>query len=200
VSGVNIHANARIADHDRMGLERLCRYACRPPVAGERLSLLPDGRLPYRLKRRWRDGTTHVIFEPLELVEKLAALVPPPRFNLVSYFGVLSASAGCRSLIIPSAPAASSISHPGCTAKKQHACKSGNPGRERGCRPRRYSWAELLRRVYSVDILECDRCGAHMRILCAINPPDAIRKILDCLGLPTRPPPIAPAASEFQYF
>lgn len=44
----------------------------------------------YRLKRRWRDGTSHMIFEPLELVEKLAALVPPPRFNLVRYHGVLA--------------------------------------------------------------------------------------------------------------
>ena len=64
----------------------MCRYAGHPPVATERLSVLPDGRLLYRLKRRWRDGTTHMIFEPLELVEKLAALVPPPRFHLIRYY------------------------------------------------------------------------------------------------------------------
>jgi hypothetical protein len=87
VSGVNVHANVGIAYHDRMRLERLCRYAARPPVATSRLSGLADGRLLYRLKRRWRDGTTHVIYEPLELIEKLAALVPPPRFNLVRYSG-----------------------------------------------------------------------------------------------------------------
>jgi hypothetical protein len=56
-------------------LARLLRYAGRPPVATERLSLLPDGRLLYRLKRRWRDGTSHVIFEPLEFIGKHAALV-----------------------------------------------------------------------------------------------------------------------------
>ena len=59
-------------------LEKLCRYAARPLVTTERLSLLPDRRLLYRLRHRWRHGTTHVVFEPLELVEKLAALVPPP--------------------------------------------------------------------------------------------------------------------------
>ena len=69
--------------HYEWSFERLCRYAGRPPVATECLSVLPDGRLLYRLKRRWRDGTTHVILEPLELVEKLAALVPPPRFNKI---------------------------------------------------------------------------------------------------------------------
>jgi hypothetical protein len=47
--------------------------AARPPLATVRLSVLPDGRLLYRLKRRWRDGTTHMIFEPLELVEKVAS-------------------------------------------------------------------------------------------------------------------------------
>ena len=52
--------------------------------ATERLSLLADGRLLYRLKHRWRDGTTHVIFEPLELIEKLAPLVPPPRVNIAA--------------------------------------------------------------------------------------------------------------------
>jgi hypothetical protein len=64
-------------------IEHLFRYAGRPPLATERLTALPDGRLLYRLKRRWRDGTSHVIFEPLDLVARLAALVPPPRFNLV---------------------------------------------------------------------------------------------------------------------
>jgi hypothetical protein len=44
----------------------------------EHLSMMSDGRVLYRLKRQWRDGTTHVLFEPLEPVAKLAALVPPP--------------------------------------------------------------------------------------------------------------------------
>ena len=63
-----------------------------PRVAarGERVSVLEDGRPLYRLKSRWRDGTTHLVFEPLELIEKLAALVPPPRLNLVRYHGVLA--------------------------------------------------------------------------------------------------------------
>jgi hypothetical protein len=37
-------------------------------------------------------------------------------------------------------------------------------------------------------------CRGRMRILCAVNPPDAIQKIPACLGLPTRAPPISPAA------
>jgi hypothetical protein len=193
VSDVNVHANVCIPAHDRMRLERLCRYAGRPPVAAERLSVLPDGRLLYRLKRRWRDGTTHVIFEPLELIEKLAALVPPPRFNLVRYSGVLAPSASWRPLVIPTAPADDFNSHPGCPAKKHFAAAAEKPHKNAECMPRRYAWAQLLKRVFSVDVLECADCGGRMRILCAIHPPDAIRKILDCLGLPSKPPPISPA-------
>jgi hypothetical protein len=68
--------------HYEWSFERLCRYVGRPPVALDRLSTLADGRLKYRLKKRWRDGTKHVIFEPLELIEKLAALVPPPQATI----------------------------------------------------------------------------------------------------------------------
>ena len=63
-------------------------------------------------------------------------------------------------------------------------------------RPRNYSWPELLKRVFATDVLACDRCSGRMRIIAAIHPPEAIRKILDCLGLPSRAPPIAPATPE----
>lgn len=59
--------------------------------------------------------------------------------------------------------------------------------------PRNYAWAELLKRVFSVDVLVCDRCGGCMRVFCAVQPLDAVRKILECLGVPSRLPPISPA-------
>ena len=63
-------------------------------------------------------------------------------------------------------------------------------------RPRNYSWAELMRRVFEVDVLECPECGGAMRILSAIHPPEATRAILDCVGLASRPPPVGPSAPE----
>jgi hypothetical protein len=59
-------------------------------------------------------------------------------------------------------------------------------------RARRLAWAELLRRVFAVDVLECARCEGRMRLLAAIHPPDATQAILECLGLPSRAPPLAP--------
>jgi hypothetical protein len=54
-----------------------------------------------------------------------------------------------------------------------------------------YTWAQLMRRVFSVDVLLCDRCGGRMKIIAAIEQPDVIEKILRCLGLPSRAPPTA---------
>ena len=59
----------------------------------ERLETLPDGRVRLGLKRVWSDGTTAIELSPLELTERLAAIVPPPRMNQVRYHGVLAAHA-----------------------------------------------------------------------------------------------------------
>jgi hypothetical protein len=63
-------------------------------------------------------------------------------------------------------------------------------------RPRRLAWAELLRRVFAVDVLDCPRCGGRMRLPTAIHPPDVTQAILDCLELPSRAPPAAPAVPD----
>src|SRR5437870_615723 len=63
VSGFSVHANVHIETRDRMRLGRLIRYCARPAVATERLSELPDGRLLYRLKRPWRDGTSPAVID-----------------------------------------------------------------------------------------------------------------------------------------
>ena len=250
VEGFSVHAGVCVPARDRFRLERLLRYGLRPPLSTERLSLLADGRLLYKLKRRWSDGTTHVIYEPMELMERLAALVPPPRFNLTRFYGVLAPASTLRPLIVPEDKATIAPTHPGCrectgtlkrdsdrndseplqrereggtlspadalkafiVAKKETTVGPTNlgygarmetsktdldkSGSKRGKKTRNYSWAQLLERVFEIDILSCPRCGGRMRILCAINSQPAIQKILTCLGLPTRAPPVAPANLE----
>ena len=53
-----------------------------------------------------------------------------------------------------------------------------------------------MRRVFAVDVLECPRCKGRMRILAQIHPPETTHAILECLGLPIRPPPVADANSS----
>jgi hypothetical protein len=233
VAGVSLHANVCVPARDRRRLERLCRYVARPPIATERLSQLPDGRLLYALKHRWRDGTTHVVFEPLELLEKLAALVPPPRFNLVRYHGILAPRATWRDAVVPASradPSCETDDRPGATASPDeadtpatatasaredntpptnqslqrcpaHRAKTRAP-EPAGLQPSRYyTWGELMRRVFEIDVLECPHCGhGPMRILAAIHPPEATRAILEHLGLPSRAPPIAAPAIDAELF
>jgi Putative transposase/Transposase zinc-binding domain len=203
VSGFSVHANVRIAAHDRMRLERLIRYAARPAVSSERLSELPDGRLLYRLKRRWRNGTTDVVFERLDFVAKLAALVPAPRAHLVRYNGVLAPAAKWRPRIVPSPNPDSPCL---CTQSPLSTESMSDPAEPQisGSGPplqrKNYSWSQLLMRVFEIDVLECERCRGRVRILAAIQPPETTRKILDHLGLPSRPPPLASVAPEIDVY
>jgi hypothetical protein len=88
VAGFSLHAGVAAKACQRDKLERLCRYICRPPVSETRLFLTARGDIGYTLKTPYRDGTTHVIFEPLEFIARLAALVLPPRLNLTRFHGV----------------------------------------------------------------------------------------------------------------
>jgi hypothetical protein len=128
-SGFSLHSSVSIPEKARRQLENLCRYVARPAVATERLSLLPDGRVAYNLRHKWRNGATSVLFEPLELMEKLAALVPPPRFNLVRYSGGFAPASPWRSQIVPFNLEESDepVHHTGCEGKGQSdpPCQQG---------------------------------------------------------------------------
>ena len=86
--------------HERGKLDRLCRYMARPPVAEERLSVDGDGLVVLELKRAFRGGTTHVLFEPEDFIARLAALVPRPRAHLVRYHGLFAPRACHRALLV----------------------------------------------------------------------------------------------------
>jgi hypothetical protein len=76
--------------HQRDKLERLCRYVSPPVIAEKRLALTTNGHVCHELKTPYRKGTTHVIFEPLDFIAKLAALVPRPQVNLTRFHGVFA--------------------------------------------------------------------------------------------------------------
>ncbi len=90
-----------IAPNERAKLERLCRCVSRPPVAIERLALTASGQVRYTLKAPYRDGTTHIVLEPLDLIARLAALVPVPRMRLTRYHGVLAPHSQYRATVTP---------------------------------------------------------------------------------------------------
>jgi hypothetical protein len=94
--GFSLHAGRAVHANDREGLERLCSYALRPPLAQGRLSLTDDGHVLYKMKRTFSDGTSSITFTPRDFVARLCALVPPPRFHVTRYHGIFAAHARGR--------------------------------------------------------------------------------------------------------
>jgi len=234
--GLSLHAAVAVPARDRRRLERLCRYVARPPLANRRLEELPDGKLALRLKTRWRDGTSHILMERSELIDRLVPLIPPPRAHQVRYHGVLAPCASRRDRVVPAGITALAIAGRGpatapvssneasasvsirCiqatlgeastaienadarsvrhaadpTAAEPEADPHGHPPNR--ATHRRYRWAELLQRVFEIDALRCPRCGSTLRLIAAIEDPAVARKILECLELTARSPPVEPAS------
>ena len=88
VHGFSLHAGVTIGANDRQGLEQLCRYITRPAISNERLSINGKGQVILKLKTPWKDGATHIVLEPLEFMQRLAALVPRPRLHLTRFHSV----------------------------------------------------------------------------------------------------------------
>jgi hypothetical protein len=122
------------------------------------------------LQRPWADGTTHLVFTPTELLERLVPLVPRPRINLLLYHGVLAPNAPWRRAVV----AREEEVHPAIPAD---ACAQPAPAddlasddaRSSRTRPRYRAWAELMRRAVEADVLACPRCGGRMVVLATIE-------------------------------
>ncbi|MBK7583385.1 MAG: transposase [Myxococcales bacterium] len=87
VRGINLHAAQVIDGRDRRRVERLVKYITRPPIAQDRLERRQDGRLELIFKKVWRDGTRALVLEPHDLIARLVAAVPPPRFHMPGISG-----------------------------------------------------------------------------------------------------------------
>jgi len=213
----------------------LCHYLLRPPLGQERLEILPDGQICCTLARPWSDGTQALLFTPVEFLEKLASLIPHPHVNLLIYHGVFASHARARPHAIaqvvpldpvPSAahgPAARITAAPTTTAPvtaspAAPAASRAAPGppvdtgdapvAERDAPRRRYwAWADLMRRVFALDVLACPTCGGRLRFIATIEDPPVVQRILAHVGLPTtlpearpaRPPPTAGDTLAFDF-
>jgi hypothetical protein len=115
----------------------------------------------------YRDGTTHVIFEPEDFIARLAALVPKPRAHLTRYHGVFAPASPDRARVVPGA----------CVAAASEGGEASATGRQRGL-----TWAQRLKRVFVIDIETCRRCGGRLRVIASIEDPVVIERILEHLG------------------
>jgi len=187
--GFSVDASVRIEAADRAGRERLLRYCARPPFALERLQQRDAEHLLYEATKAGPGGTGAQILTPLQLLDRLAALVPPPRVHRHRYYGVLAPNAPLRAAVTAMAagtPATTAPAAPPANA----APPTAEPAHRRAAR---YAWALLLARIYEVFPLRCPTCGGDMRIIAFITEAAVVRDILIPLGEPITPPTIAPA-------
>ena len=126
--------------------------------------MLCDGRLAFKMKKPSRNGATHVFMAPHQFLRRLTSLIPRRGQNQLRYFGILGPSAKHRRLVVPAAP----------IEIEGWAYSPGVPSYGR------YRWAQMLKRVYNIDALRCP-CGGSIRLICAIEDPRVIRRILDHL-------------------
>ncbi len=204
--GFSLHAARAVEPGDRDGLEQLCRYGLRAPLALDRLSLDPAGRVRYRLHRPWPtpDGRTEILLDPVAFLRRLAALLPAPYQNLVRYHGVFANRSRLRPLL-PAPATRRGSTAPGFTAAPAlpEALVAGAadspatapPGEVRHRPSRHLGWAALLRRVLDADALACPKCASPLVVLAFLTDPDVVRRILEHLRLPTAPPTDAPATT-----
>jgi hypothetical protein len=177
VLGYNLHASLPIEAHDRRGLEKLLRYMGRPPISEGRLTLAPDGRIIVKFKTAWSDGTRSVILTPLELIERLVALVPPPRKNQLRYHGIFAPNSKLRKSVVP----------PKTEPENATEGTSEEPvGKNK-------NYAVLMARIFEIDVLACPRCSSRMKMISFVTEHKVIRDILASLKMTTAPPEPAKA-------
>src|SRR5262249_3010530 len=126
---------------------RVLRYVLRPPFAQERLRLRSDGRVALELKTAWHDGTRELVFEPLEFLERLAAMTPRPETNLLICHGVLAPRACWRKRVV----AYGRVEPEPTASGPPRAAGPGSPGVK--SRPRAWTWAALMHRPFPIRVL-----------------------------------------------
>jgi hypothetical protein len=140
--------------------------------------------LPDTHAKRLRDGTTHIIFEPLDFIAKLAALVPKPRVNLTRFHGVFAPNSKYRVDVTPAKRGKGS---------KPHESDDKSPQQ----RHKAMTWAQRLKRVFNIDVSICEKCGGEAKIIASIEDQAVIDKILHYLqakGILERASELLPAA------
>ena len=176
----SLHAGVRMREGDRKGLEKLLRYVLRPPLSQERLQRLEDGRILYALRKTRYDGVSHMVFEPVEFLAKLASLVPPPRANAVRYHGVLAPNSKLRAEVVVCS--GGDRTRDRCGERRK---RDDGDGEEDQQDPGRIDWATLLKRSMDLDGLKCPRCPGTMKVIASIEDEEAAAKILAAMGIPS---------------
>ena len=201
-SGFSVNPGVCIQPHDHAGLERLLRYCARPPFAMERLRQRGANLVYHCPKPQTGGKQTDLVLTPLELIDRIAALVPPPRTHRHRYFGVLAPNSSLRSAVTAMVQAAPvHAQSPVAPEQPEQGAAAGTaagavqpPAIEPARRsPAHYLWAVLIARIYEVFPLVCPICAGQMRLIAFITDGAEVRKVLEHIEVDCLAPRITPA-------
>jgi hypothetical protein len=208
--GFSLHAGVRIDDGDREGQEKLLRYCARPPFAQERLGWWDEKQqqLIYQFQHPLSDGRTHEVLSGMELMKRLAELIPPPWMNLVRYYGVLAPNARIREQVVMLAGPSEALRLRLLHAAEEMELKpeqdslgldSNSSGKNTKMNKRASkSWAMLMARIFEFLPLLCPRCQSPMKMVGFVAESASIKKVLEHLDLPAEAPSTHPARAPPQ--
>ena len=185
LGGYSVHAATAVKAHERERLEKLVRYMSRPALADERISIISENEIQLRLKTPWKYCTHSLMLSPSELIEKLVALVPQPRFHLTRYYGVLAPGSKDRDKL---------PDMPNETEAEAESGKKSSKGRNR------ILWAALLKRTYKIDVFQCPNCAGRMQLISVVECTQVAFETLTAMRISPRAPPILPARDSKYLF
>jgi hypothetical protein len=163
----------------RDSLRKLVEYISRGPLSNERLEITESGQVKLKLKTAYSDGTSHLLFTPGEFIEKLSAIIPPPKSHLVKWSGIFAPGSPYRKRVVLK-PEVKKGRSPKSTCTEDIPLKNS-------------SWSKMLAKVFRIDVTKCQHCQGDMAILAAITNRSEVARYLKHLGIeheaPARAPP-----------
>jgi hypothetical protein len=179
VNGFSLHANTSTNTLARDSLRKLVEYISRGPLSNERLEITESGQVKLKLKTAYSDGTSHLLFTPGEFIEKLSAIIPPPK-TLVRWSGIFAPGSPYRKRVVLK-PEVKKGRSPKSTCTEDIPLKNS-------------SWSKMLAKVFRIDVTKCQHCQGDMAILAAITNRSEVARYLKHLGIeheaPARAPPL----------
>jgi hypothetical protein len=179
VNGFSLHANTATNTLARDSLRKLVEYISRGPLSNERLEITKSGQVKLKLKTAYSDGTSHLLFTPGEFIEKLSAIIPPPKSHLVKWSGVFAPNSPCRKKVVLK-PEEKKGRSPKSSCTEDIPLKNS-------------SWSKMLAKVFRIDVTKCQHCKGDMAIIAAITNRSEVARDLKHLGIeheaPARAPP-----------
>jgi len=184
LNGFSLHANTSINSLQRDRLYKLIEYIARGPVSNKRLEITKAGLVKLELKTPWSNGTTHLLFSKEEFLEKLTALIPPPRTHLVKWSGIFRSNSPVRSKIVLKPEVKKGFQF-------RDDCNSNSENQNKP-RQKNHAWSAMLARVFKIDVTHCSHCDGKLHSIAALMAREEIIRYLTHIGIDPDPPQRAP--------